>query len=355
MINCPHCNELVNEENFCFYCGKPLTAQDTPPQPAPPAKQPKVDPWGDPIKSPEMPAAVSGILAKIKPGRTLSPNPDMNDLKQRATSWLFLGFLISFSLYAIIELIAALEGTYSIFTGFNISAMLISKLTDSYFSMDYYKIAYLLDAEEFVSLIQSLSTIIRLICFVPTAFALYGVWHFYISSSNDKKERINLKGLKLIDLVYKYYSVIQFIYGIAATVTVAVAGIKAFEGYDYYNEEEGIQLIVNAVLVLAYYLLNFIYIIKFRAALLIVAKTVKNGAYNSKALISNFVIVWNIVLSVIALIYICDTYSPAAHLFEIISLVLITAVIIGYNKKVQGRVPKVRKSNSEFDFDEANI
>lgn len=371
MITCPHCGETIEESKFCFYCGKPLQALGEKQQPVVPvrvqepadaptvkheaeAKQPKLDEWGEPVTQPEMPDVVSGVLAKIKPGRTLSSIPDMNDLKQRATSWLFLGFLLSFSVYALVELITAISGSYNLFMAFDICAGLVNKLTDSYMTMGYYSAASILDMEEFVQLLNSMRIIIRLACFVPTAITLYGVWHFYVSATNKKTDRLSLKGLKLIDLVYKYYSLIQLVYGVVATGVVAVSGIMAFDDY-YYDEEEGIQLIISAVIVLVYYVFNFIYIMKFREALRIVAKTVKKGAYNSKALISNVVIIWNIVLSVVALIFVCQNYNSAAHLFEMISLLLITVVIVGYNKKLQGKaMPKIAKSNSEFDFDESN-
>lgn len=371
MITCPHCGETIEESKFCFYCGKPLQAWGKKQQPVVPvkvqepadvpvvkheaeAKQSKLDEWGEPITNPEMPAVVSGILAKIKPGRTLSSIPDMNDFKKRATSWLFLGFLLSFSLYILIELIGALSGSYNLFNAYNICASLVGKLTDSSIYMDYYTVANLLDLSEMFNIIQSLRIIIRLACLIPTAFTLYGVWHFFVSATNEKKDRVSLKGLKAIDLVYKYYSIIQLVYGVIAAGVVAVAGVMAFDDY-YYDEEEGIQLIISAVLVLVYYALNFVYIMKFREALRIIAKTVKKGAYNSKALISNYVIIWNIVLCVITLIFVCESYNPAAHLFEMISLILITVVIVGYNKKLQGKaMPKIAKSDSEFDFDESN-
>ncbi len=370
MIICPHCGKTIKEAKFCFYCGKPLKKINEEQQTDAPvkiretselltecetkARQSGTDEWGEPLTQPEMPAVVSGVLAKIKPGRTLSTIPDMNDLKQRATSWLFLGFLLTFSLFAIIELITTLSGSYSLFTAFNIGAELIGKLTDSYLTFGYYSVLSLMDMEEVADIIQSLRIIIRLVCFVPTAFTLYGVWHFYISSANEKKDRINLKGLKTIDSVYKYYSVVQLVYGVVAAGVVAVAGFIAFDGY-CYDEEDAIQIIISAVPVLVYYVLNFVYVMKFRAALRIVAKTVKSGAYNSKALISNYVIIWNIVLCVISLIFVCNNYDAASHLFEMILLILITLVVIGYNKKLQGKaIPKMAKSNSDFDFDESN-
>ena len=370
MIICPHCERATKEAKFCFHCGKPLRklneerqpdlpekmreTPDTPTEPKTKAGQSKLDEWGDPITQPEMTAVVSGFLAKMKPGRTLSSIPDMNDLKQRATSWFFLGFLLAFSLFALFELITALSGSYSLFTAFDICADLIGRLTDSYLTLGYYSIMSLIDMEEASEVLQSLRIIIRLVCFVPTGFTLYGVWHFYVSSANEKTNRINLKGLKSIDLVFKYYSVVQLIYGVVAAGMVAAAGIIALEDY-YYDEEEAIQLIISAVSVLLYYVFNFAYVMKFRSALRIIAKTVKNGAYHSKATISNYVIAWNIVLCVISLFFVCNSYNAAAHLFETISLVLITVVLVGYNKKVQGKsMSKMIKSNSEFDFDELN-
>lgn len=265
----------------------------------------------------------NSFFKKIVPGRTLSKYPDINNLKQSVNSWLFLVFLVLYSVNALVSFILAFAGNSNLLGG--IESILRS------FDVDYdiNDMLSLIGADNMYNALHGVTILANLINLVPVGVVLYGLWTFYLSCIDNNRNGANIKGLRIIQLLYKVLFIVNIVFCLVLDILFIIAAVNA---QDSFFSDMTTVFIVAILVVTLYYGLTILYYKNIISIIDSVCNTIKNKQYVDHIRVPKYLIIWQFVLCAGEVVNISFDNNIFSSMMTLATLILLNTVFIQFNK-----------------------
>ena len=171
----------------------------------------------------------------------------------------------------------------------------------------------------------------KFISFIPFGLICYGLWDFYISCINKKKDIVHAKGLKLIGTLYG----IRFIVAVVLCALIEIGLlINMFASFGRQGAGALLMIFANIIVGIFYGVQIFFYS-RIKKAINNIAEPGATGIFNGNSLIPKTVIAF-IGISIIGSFFTGPT-GPIKF-FTTASLILLIIIILRYNSHMPAKM-----------------